>query len=146
MTSNNLEWSPKDAPFIPIEPVGPNNESSQMLRPTNLYPDGPLIPQLRLEILRPITVDPHPKILTPEQIFEQEKNSFIQWKKRLLNDPSYLNKYVAVVGGKVVDSDFDDGILVERVDKRFGYIPIYIGKIRPEGEKEYEELPSPEEE
>jgi hypothetical protein len=77
-----------------------------------------------------------------DQIFEREKNSFAKLKETLLRDPNYLNRYVAIVDGKVVDSDYDDSILTERLYKKFGYIPLFIGKITPK--RRVVELPSPE--
>lgn len=89
-----------------------------------------------------ITWDLSPNDPSPDQIFEREKNSFAKLKETLLNDPNYLNKYIAVVGGKVVDSDYDDSVLAERVYKMFGYIPLFIGKITRK--ERVVELPSPE--
>ena len=77
-----------------------------------------------------------------EQIFEREKQAFGRLKVNLLNDPNYLNKFVAVVGGQVVDSDFDESVLAKRVYEKHGYIPIYIEKV--ELEEEVLEVPSPE--
>jgi len=83
------------------------------------------------------------KAVSPsDEIFEREKNSFVKLKEILLSDPAYLNKYVAVVDGKVVDSDYDDSVLAERVYEGFGYIPLFIGKITRQ--KRVVELPSPE--
>lgn len=77
-----------------------------------------------------------------DQTFEREKKSFAELKETLLTDPNYLNKYVALVKGRVVDTDYDDSILAERVYKKFGYIPLFIGKITREDR--VVELPSPE--
>lgn len=90
----------------------------------------------RLIALRPTILD------TTEKTFQSEKNSFAKLKDGLLNDTNYLNKFVAVVGGKIVDSDNDDGVLAQRVYRKFGYISLFIGKI--EHGEETLDVPSPE--
>jgi hypothetical protein len=85
---------------------------------------------------------PTPLALTNDQVFQREKNSFMRLKGVLLGNPSYDNKYVAIVGGRIVDSDSDKSALVERVYKRDGYVPMYIGKVTRE-ENRYRHLPSP---
>lgn len=67
-----------------------------------------------------------------EQIFERERDNFLKLKEELLHNQAYLNKYVAIINGKVADSDNDESVLVERVYKRYGYIPLYIGKVTQE--------------
>jgi hypothetical protein len=74
--------------------------------------------------------------------FARQRVTFLQKKQELLNDPAYRNKFVAVVDGKVVDSDYNDGALAERMYRKFGYIPLYIGKIATE--EETFDVPSPE--
>ncbi len=77
-----------------------------------------------------------------EEVFEKEKISFLKLKKKLIGDPNYSDKYVAVVGGKIVDTDRDKILLAKRVYSRHGYIPMYVGKVT-ETEKILE-YPSPE--
>ena len=77
-----------------------------------------------------------------EEIFEKEKAVFLKLKKKLIGDVNYREKYVAIVGGRIVDTDRDKIILAKRVYSRHGYIPMYIGKVT---EKErILEYPSPE--
>jgi hypothetical protein len=83
------------------------------------------------------------KAVSPsEQIFEREKDIFLQIKPKLLNDKDYSNKFVAIINGKIADSDSDRSALVERVYSRFGYIPLYIGQVTTT-QKRYRRLPSP---
>ncbi len=63
-------------------------------------------------------------------------------KGGLVRDPDFVGKFVAVVGGTVVDSDADENILAWRVYGKYGYVPIYVEKI--ESEEEVLEIPSPE--
>ena len=102
----------------------------------SLVARGTPIQELRLSIVMPVHLD------GAEQVFQREKASFMRWREDLLGDPSYLNKFIAVVGGKVVDSDLDENVLAQRVYEKHGYIPIYIGKI--ELEEKVLEVPSPE--
>jgi len=77
-----------------------------------------------------------------EEIFEKERSAFLKLKKKLIEDPNYSDRYVAIVGGSVVDTDRDKIILAKRVYSKHGYIPMYIGKVT---EKErILEYPSPE--
>ena len=77
-----------------------------------------------------------------EEIFEKERASFLKLKKKLIGDPNYSDKYVAVVGGKIVDTDRDKIPLAKRVYSKHGYVPMYIGKVT-ETERTLE-YPSPE--
>ncbi len=79
---------------------------------------------------------------TSEQIFEREKDNFLKLKDELLHNQAYLNKYVAIINGKVADSDNDKSVLVERIYANYGYIPVYVGQVAAE-QKRYRRLPSP---
>ena len=61
----------------------------------------------------------------------------------LLQDPRYNGNYVAIVNGKLVDSDPDKTILVKRAYEKFGYRPISTFDSVSK-EKEYAEFSSPE--
>jgi hypothetical protein len=67
-----------------------------------------------------------------ERTFEKEKSAFLRQRSTLQSEPRYVGKYVAIVGGTVVDSDEADGKLVERVYRRYGYVPMYVGKVDSE--------------
>jgi len=86
----------------------------------------------------------HPQhlLLTPEQVFERERTAFMNLRGQLLNDPNFQNKFVAIVGGIVVDSDSDEYALAQRVYREHGYVPIFIDRIEPNSE--VFEIPSPE--
>jgi hypothetical protein len=81
-------------------------------------------------------------ISASEQIFEKNRDSFLTMKETLLLNRDYVNKFVAVIDGKIADSDYDRSALAERVYTRYGYIQLFIGKV--EQQKRYKELPSPE--
>jgi len=81
-------------------------------------------------------------ISASEQIFEREKNSFAKLKETLLHDAVYVNKFIAIMDGKIVDSDYDRSALAERVYTKHGYVQLFIGKVTKQ--KRYRELPSPE--
>jgi len=84
---------------------------------------------------------------TPQQLecilrIEEEREAFRKIKDKLVQDPKYNEKYVAVFQGSVVGCDEDKGGLAIIVYERYGYVPIYIDKVAP-GER-HVEVPSPE--
>lgn len=74
--------------------------------------------------------------------FKQEKEAFLRIKSELLESERYLGEFVAIHEGQIVDHDRDNVALAQRVYSRYGYIPIYIDKVKRE--REIVELPSPE--
>ena len=58
-----------------------------------------------------------------------QKRFFDRVKGRLLKDPAYEEKWVAVAGKKVVDADADEITLVERVARAYPKAAIFIGKV-----------------
>lgn len=81
-------------------------------------------------------------ISSSEQIFDRNKNSFVKSKEKLLHEKAYVNKFVAIIDGKIVDSDYDRSALAERVYTEHGYVQLFIGQVTKQ--KRYRELPSPE--
>jgi hypothetical protein len=73
---------------------------------------------------------------------EEERGAFCKMKDKLIQEPNYNGKYVAVFQGAIVGCDEDKGKLAKSVYERYGYIPIYIDKVAP-GERHIE-VPSPE--
>jgi len=73
---------------------------------------------------------------------EEERKAFLKIKDKLIKDPQYDGKYVAIFKGAIVGCDDDKGRLAENVYKKYGYVPIYIDKVAP-GERVVE-APSPE--
>lgn len=76
------------------------------------------------------------------EVWEKEKNAFAMMKKFLLSEENYKGKFVAIYGGKIVDHDADDRELAKRVYEKYGYHPIYFGRVTEE--IKIIELPSPE--
>jgi len=73
---------------------------------------------------------------------EEERKTFLKIKDKLIEDPQYNGKHVAIFKGAIVGCDEDKGRLAETVYKKYGYVPIYIDKVAP-GERVVE-APSPE--
>ncbi|MBS7628334.1 hypothetical protein KEJ36_06010 [Candidatus Bathyarchaeota archaeon] len=73
---------------------------------------------------------------------EEERDAFCKMKDKLIQNPDYSGKYVAVFKGTIIGSDEDKGKLAKSVYERYGYIPIYIDKVAL-GERRIE-VPSPE--
>jgi len=73
---------------------------------------------------------------------EEEREAFLKIRDKLIRDPFYNGKYVAVFRGSVIGCDEEKTRLVETVYKKHGYVPIYIDKVAP-GER-HVEIPSPE--
>jgi hypothetical protein len=44
----------------------------------------------------------------------------------------YYGQYVAVYGGNIVDSDYDEAELALRFYRTWGYVPVYIHKVGTE--------------
>lgn len=81
------------------------------------------------------------KVNSHEAQFLDEVAAFERLKKSL--ETEYWGKFVSIVGGKVVDADFDETQLVMRVYQKFGYVPMYMRQIGTE--LPIDEIPSPEE-
>jgi len=73
--------------------------------------------------------------------FEDERSAFEKIRESLDKDDSYKGKYVAILHGKVIDSDPDKVKLAERAYKKQGYVPLFFGFVGP---KRTVEIPSPE--
>lgn len=73
--------------------------------------------------------------------FEREEQTFLQMKEELLKNQAYSDKFVAILDGKLIDSDSDKAELAKRCYKRYGYIPIYFDKV--ERIKRIIRVPSP---
>lgn len=73
---------------------------------------------------------------------EEEREAFSKIRDRLIRDPAYNGKYVAVFQGRIVGCDEEKERLAEKVYEKYGYVPIYIDKVAP-GERRVE-IPSPE--
>ncbi len=73
---------------------------------------------------------------------EEEREAFLKIRDKLIRDPFYNGKYVAVFRGSVIGCDEEKTRLVETVYKKHGYIPIYIDRVAL-GER-HVEIPSPE--
>jgi len=73
---------------------------------------------------------------------EEEREIYLKFRERLLQDPSYGGKYVAIFQGNIVGCDSDRGKLVKRVYEEYGYVPIYVDKVAL-GERRVE-VPSPD--
>lgn len=73
---------------------------------------------------------------------EEERDAFLKIRDKLIQDPHYNGKYVAIFQGTVVGCDKEKGRLAETVYGKYGYVPIYIDKVAL-GER-HVEIPSPE--
>lgn len=71
-----------------------------------------------------------------------ERDAYLRMKAKLLADPRYADKFVAVLKGEVVDADSDERELVRRVYGNYGYVVVYVEKVQEE--KRILEIPSPE--
>jgi hypothetical protein len=73
---------------------------------------------------------------------EEEREAFSRLKEKLIQDPNYNGKYVAILHGSIIGCDEDKGRLARTVYQSHGYIPIYIDKVSPT--ERIVEAPSPE--
>jgi len=77
-----------------------------------------------------------------EASFEKEREAFNRLIVEAIRNPGYANKYIAVVDGLIQGSDYNKENLARRIYKKFGYRPIYVGKVTRT--KRTIELSSPE--
>jgi metal-responsive CopG/Arc/MetJ family transcriptional regulator len=82
-----------------------------------------------------------PALLEVISTFEEERRAFLSMRAQLEADHRYGGRYVAVLGGAVVDSDEDLRELARRTYGKYGYTPIYFDFVGP---GRVVELPSPE--
>jgi hypothetical protein len=61
-------------------------------------------------------------------ILAEEEATFIRMHPKLW--AKYPGEYVAILGDKLVDHDADLNALSERIDARFGNIPIWVSPVR----------------
>jgi len=73
---------------------------------------------------------------------EEEREAFLKIRDKLIRDPLYNGKYVAIFQGAVVGCDEEKERLAEAVYEKYGYVPIYIDKVAPS--ERHVEIPSPE--
>jgi hypothetical protein len=75
----------------------------------------------------------------PSQItmtpIQREQLAYLGMKTELLRDTRYNGKYIAILGGKLVDSDEELPELAKRVYSKYGYIPILMTKVVAESRK-----------
>jgi hypothetical protein len=84
-------------------------------------------------------------VATPPRFyaFHKEKEAFLLMREKLISDKTLIGKYVAVLHGRVVDSDTNKAVLAKRVYEKHGYVPIYITLVTDQPTKRLEN-PSPE--
>ena len=73
---------------------------------------------------------------------EDEREAYLKIRDKLIEDPKYNGKYVAIFQGAIIGCDEDKGRLAETVYKKYGYVPIYIDKVA--STERHMEIPSPE--
>lgn len=71
--------------------------------------------------------------------FEKDCEMFETMREELRKQ--YPGQYVAIYRGKVVDSDPDDGVLIDRFYEKYGNVPFCLGN--PEEEEVIEEVLTP---
>jgi hypothetical protein len=133
--------SPNGKIFLPIQNKGMRLSDWKIPitpSPTGLVPD--IHPGALSTPLEPFVFKP--KMSNISELFIKEKDAFLKIKDELLGHETYRGKFVAIYEGKVVDFAENKKELAKRVYRRFGYIPIYIGKV--EKEQVVGEMSSPE--
>lgn len=73
---------------------------------------------------------------------EEEREAFLKIRDKLVQDPRYNGKFVAIFQGSVVGFGDDKGELAKRAYEKHGYVPIYIELVVPQ--ERCVEIPSPE--
>src|SRR5881628_236075 len=97
----------------------------------------------KLCLMKKIEVLPAPEARFPlptQGKWEMEYRAFERLRPSLLR--SHRDKFVAVHKGKVVDSGEDKVSLGLRVYAKFGYVPIYVGRVSAKPQRAVR-MPSP---
>lgn len=103
----------------------------------------PSSPEIDVTRLLPATSQALLKLgASPRTAFDLEKDSFRALRDSSLGYETYKEKFVAIHKGKVVDFGEDKKTLAKRVYAKYGYVPIYIGKV--ERKRIIGEMSSPE--
>jgi hypothetical protein len=71
-----------------------------------------------------------------EELAWPDRQAFLAMKWRLLANPNYIGKFIAVLDGRIIDSDADKAALAKRVYANYGYRRIYMDQVTPD-EREY---------
>ena len=74
--------------------------------------------------------------------FLRDMDVFNRLKRELLKNEEYRGKFLAIYNGEIVGVDEDDSKLSRLIDKKYGNVSAYIGKVAEE--EEIIELSSPE--
>ena len=74
--------------------------------------------------------------------FERNRAAFYSLKEKVLDNKAYAGQYIAILDGKVVGKNSDKSELAKKTYKKYGYVPIFFGKIADE--KRYVDIPSVE--
>ena len=75
-------------------------------------------------------------------LFEENYKAFQSLLPVLVQDPRYEGKYVAVLNGRLLDSDDDMQALIRRIYAHHAHEPVYVGRASRNIPRK--ELPSPE--
>jgi len=70
------------------------------------------------------------ELTSPDDIeFEKDKKVFGQLKAQFLKEGKYVDQYIAIVHEKLEGVGDDNAKLVREMYDKFGYIPLYVGKV-----------------
>lgn len=92
----------------------------------------PLVGERRSDMHEILAMTQNPKLSIYDARREDAElnyNAFLSLRESLIGNRSLKGKYVAVVDGRVVDSDLDDEVLVIRVRKQHPGRTTYIGLV-----------------
>jgi hypothetical protein len=135
MSSINLEPLIEKERLTPLVWLGPSADLEEFMAVT----------KREMKSIKPFDLTTSIAELVPignfDSVFERQKEVFNRIRETLANEPQYQGKYVAIVDGKLADSDVDKIRLAERLYLRYGYIPFYVGEISKQ--KRYVHIRSP---
>jgi len=94
------------------------------------------------KLVKKLTISKEDLESKDQRIWKIERNAFAMMKNVLLIEEKYKGKFVAIHGENIVDYDVDDRKLAKRVYEKYGYRPIYFGRVIEEIKAI--EVPSPE--
>ena len=77
------------------------------------------------------------KARSQEALWLEILSSYGEFKKTLVDDPKYKDKYVAIKDMKVIDLDDDEFALAKRINRKYPKDVVLIGKVGDEEPEVY---------
>lgn len=115
------------SPYVTLRAGSDASAEEGSTRSAPSLPSAAVLPSEYGAVSRESSAESPERTVTQEtelSVFEEARRYFEEQKQSLLEQ--FPGRYIAIIDGKVVDSDTDFGELATRVYKQFGYKAIYM--------------------